>query len=658
MSPKLLGLPLLGILLSSLGCNGQPPAPPVIAPGDYASIISYLKQYIPREMAEHRVPGLSIALVDGQELIWARGFGFADQARGLQVTENTAFRAGALSQLLTATAVMQLVEQGRLQLDAPLQDSLKEFYVRSRFHQDQNAADQAVTVRRLLSHQAGMPAEYLRDSRTPQALNELPRKVSGVWLNNAPGTRTAPSNLGYALLGAAVERSSGLDFEMQLQKSLLRPLGMSQSSFIGGSGAQPYRTQGYTDGSRSNDVLVRDLSAAGLWSNPRDLSHFVRMLFAQGSYKHQALLSPASIKEMVRPQNSGNPLDFDCQVGLGWFLSPCGDEWVNPGIGTWQRSGSGDDFHARISVLPEQQLAVIVMSNSGSGAALAQPLVPQILRMLQQAHGAPEGMQAGPVQQGCVQHDSGQDGSVPNGSVLDSPVVDSPVLRSPVPSSSVQSRTDQKGSDQNRSDQPSPRRRVPEAADRQHLAGFYATTWGVLRIKDQDQRLFGELAGTRFELLRDEHGWLRAQKKILGLWQQDLGDLGRVQLDVMNVQGNRVFTAKRHGQLLAMGERIDPVPLPDNWLAMVGTYHALNDDEANAPLNGVSIALEDGFLMIRSLQQGRTLTDYILAPVDNAHAVIAGHGPGLGDTVRRQVNGVNVLGYSFKRIYTPHYLRF
>ncbi|WP_134929001.1 serine hydrolase, partial [Pseudomonas protegens] len=206
MSPKLLGLPLLGILLSSLGCNGQPPAPPVIAPGDYASIISYLKQYIPREMAEHRVPGLSIALVDGQELIWARGFGFADQARGLQVTENTAFRAGALSQLLTATAVMQLVEQGRLQLDAPLQDSLKEFYVRSRFHQDQNAADQAVTVRRLLSHQAGMPAEYLRDSRTPQALNELPRKVSGVWLNNAPGTRTAPSNLGYALLGAAVER--------------------------------------------------------------------------------------------------------------------------------------------------------------------------------------------------------------------------------------------------------------------------------------------------------------------------------------------------------------------------------------------------------------------------------------------------------------------
>ena len=70
MSRKLLGLPLLGILLSSLGGNGHPPTPPVIAPGNYASLIDYLQQHIPREMAEHRVPGLPIALVDGQELIW------------------------------------------------------------------------------------------------------------------------------------------------------------------------------------------------------------------------------------------------------------------------------------------------------------------------------------------------------------------------------------------------------------------------------------------------------------------------------------------------------------------------------------------------------------------------------------------------------------
>lgn len=602
MSRKLLGLPLVGILLSNFGCNGQPPAPPSIAPGDYASIIGYLKQYIPQQMAEHQVPGLSIALVDGQQLIWARGFGFADQARGLQVTENTAFRAGALSQLLTATAVMQLVEQGRLQLDAPLHDTLKEFYVRSRFHQDQNAADRSVTLRRLLSHQGGIPAQYLRESRTSSALGELPGKVSGLWLSNAPGTQTAYSKLGYALLGAAVERSSGVSFEQQLQTRLLRPLGMSQSSFVGDSRAQPYRAKGYEDGSRSSDALIRDVSAEGLWSTPRDLSHYLRMLFAQGRYNNRQLLSGASINEMVRSQNAGNPLDFDCQVGLGWFLSPCGEEWVQPGIRTWQHSGFGEGFHAQVSVLAEQQLAVIVMSNADSGEALAQPLVPQVLRMLLQAHGDPARPPAAPPQ--------------------------------------------------------SKRRQIPETADRQHLAGFYATRWGVLRVRDQHRRLYAELAGKRYELLRDEQGWLRARSKLLGLWPEDLGTLGQLQLDVMTVQGRRVFTAKSHGQLLAVGERIDPVPLPDSWLATVGTYQTLNDDPGDDTIKGVRIVLEDGFLMIRCLQAGRALSDYILAPVDNAHAVIAGNGPGLGDTVRRQINGVNVLGYSFKRIYNTHYLRF
>ncbi|WP_025128198.1 serine hydrolase [Pseudomonas sp. PH1b] len=602
MSRKRLGLPLVGLLLSNLGCNGQPPAPPPIAPGDYASIIGYLKQYIPQQMAEHQVPGLSIALVDGQQLIWARGFGFADQARGLQVTENTAFRAGALSQLLTATAVMQLVEQGRLQLDAPLQDTLREFYVRSRFHEDQDAADRAVTLRRLLSHQGGIPSEYLRDAHRPDALDELPRKLSGLWLSNAPGTQTAYSNLGYALLGAAVERSSGVDFEQQLQKSLLRPLGMSQSSFVGDSRTQPYRARGYEDGA-SSDALVRDLSAQGLWTSPRDLSRYLRMLFAQGRYQDRQLLSAASINEMVRAQNAGNPLDFDCQVGLGWFLSPCGEEWVRPGIRTWRHSGFGAGFHAQVSVLAEQQLAVIVMSNANSGEALAQPLVPQVLRMLLQAHGS-----------------SAQ----------------------PPPAAAPQAK----------------RRRVPEAADRHLLAGFYATRWGVLRIRDQHRRLYAELAGERYELLRDEQGWLRVRKRLLGLWNQDLGPLGQLQLDVMKVQGHRVFTAKSHGQLLAVGERVEPVPLTDNWLATVGTYQALNADSSAAPIDGMNIALEDGFLMIRSLQQGRALTDYILAPVDNAHAVIAGNGPGLGDTVRRQINGVNLLGYSFKRTYNANYLRF
>ncbi|UOP10616.1 serine hydrolase domain-containing protein [Pseudomonas palleroniana] len=602
MFRTLRSIPLLGCLLSSIGCHGQPPAPPPIQKGDYGAIIRYLQTRIPQDMARDNVAGLSIALVNGQELLWTRGFGMADKARGVPVTRNTAFRAGGISKLLTTTAALQLVEQQRLALDAPIQQTLREFYVRSRFHADQTAADRDITLRRLLSHQSGLPSEHLRDLRSTYAMGQMPMRVSGVWLSSPPGSQVAYSNLGYALVGAAIERSTGKSFEAQLQSSLLKPLAMDQSSFVGTGAQLGYRAMGYEDGQASTDAQVRDLAATGLWASPKDLSHYVQMLFAQGTYKGRQVLSNASIEAMFTQQNTGNALDFDCQMGLGWFLAPCGDEPVGPGIRTYQHSGGGDDFAAQLSVLPDQQLAVIIMANDSNAEDMVVSLSTDALRLMLQA-------QTGtPVCSGDCQPPS-------HGLKL---------------------------------------RQVPAAVDRKRLAGFYATAWGVLRLKDDKNRLSGELAGFDFELVRDEHGWLRAQKKVLGFWLKDLGELGRVQLDVVTVQGRQMLTARSHGQRIAIGERVDPPPLPLAWADTIGTYHVLSTHEPNAPLSGISVRLEEGFLVLRGQLHGEPLTDYILLPVDNAHAVLAGNGYGLGDTVSRQVNGLSASGYSFKRTQAPH----
>ena len=595
-------VPLLGCLLGSLGCHGQPPAPPPIPKGDYGAIIRYLQARIPREMGRDNVPGLSIALVNGQELIWARGFGMADKAQGVPVTPNTAFRAGGISKLLTATAALQLVEQQRLGLDTPIQQTLREFYVRSRFHSDQATANLDITLRRLLSHQSGLPSEHLRDLRSTFAMGQMPMRVSGVWLSSPPGSQVAYSNLGYSLVGAAIERSSGKSFEAQLQSSLLKPLEMNQSSFVGTGTQLSYRALGYEDGVASTDAQVRDLAAGGLWASPKDLGHYVQMLFAQGLYKGQRVLGSPSIDAMFTQQNTGNALDFDCQMGLGWFLAPCGDEPVGPGIRTYQHSGGGDDFAAQLSVLPDQQLAVIIMANDSNAEELVASLATDTLRLMLQA-------QTG--QSVCA--DDCQ--APPHGLKL---------------------------------------RQVPAAVDRTRLAGFYATAWGVFRIKNEKDRLSGELAGFDFELLRDDQGWLRAQKKILGVWLKDLGDLGRIQLDVVTVQGRQMLTARSHGQRIAIGERIEAPPLPLAWADTIGTYQVLNTHEPDAPLSGISVRLEEGFLVIRGQLHDEPLTDYILLPVDNAHAILAGNGYGLGDTVSRQVNGLSASGYSFKRTQSPH----
>jgi len=602
MFRTLRGIPLVGCLLGSIGCHVQPSAPPPISKGDYGAIIRYLQARIPQEIARQNVAGLSIALVNGQELIWAQGFGLADKAHGVPVTPNTAFRAGGITKLLTATAALQLVEDHDLALDAPIQYTLREFYVRSRFHSDQATADGDITLRRLLSHQSGLPSEHLRDLRSTFAMGQMPTRVSGVWLSTAPGSQVAYSNLGYALVGAAIERTTGRNFEAQMQRSLLQPLEMTQSSFVGTSSELGYRATGYEDGAASTDAQVRDLAASGLWTSPRDLSRYVQMLFAHGVYKGNRVLGNPLIEDMFTQQNTGNALDFDCQIGLAWFLAPCGDEPIGPGIRTYQHSGGGDDFAAQLTVLPDQQLAVIIMANDSNAEDLVVSLSTDALRLMLQA-------QTG--EQVCA-----DDCQAPSlGLKL---------------------------------------RHVPAAIDRRRLSGFYATAWGVFRIKDENDRLSGELAGLQFQLLRDDQGWLRAQKKVFGFWLKDLGELGRVQLDVVTVHGRQMLTARSHGQRIAIGERVEPPTLPLAWADTIGTYQVLNTHEPDAPLSGISVRLEDGFLMIRGQLHDEPLTDYILLPIDNAHAVLAGNGYGLGDTVSRQVNGLSASGYSFKRTQSPH----
>lgn len=326
------------------------------------------------------------------------------------------------------------------------------------------------------------------------------------------------------------------------------------------------------------------------------------MLFAKGTYKGSQILGSTSIDAMFTQQNTGNALDFDCQMGLGWFLAPCGDEPIGPGVRTYQHSGGGDDFVAQLTLLPDQQLAVVIMANDSNAEDMVVSLTTDSLRLMLQA-------QTGkPV---CA-----DDCQAPSHGLK--------------------------------------LRHVPAAVDRKRLAGFYATAWGVFRIRDEHARLSGELAGYDFQLLRDEQGWLRAQKKILGFWRKDLGELGRVQLDVLTVQGRQMLTARSHGQRIAIGERIEPPPLSAAWANTVGTYQVLSSHEPDAPLSGISVRQEDGFLVIRGQLHGEPLTDYILLPIDNAHAVLAGNGYGLGDTVSRQVNGLSASGYSFKRTHSPH----
>jgi len=148
-------LPLVTVATLCLTACGSLPKPPPaarLAGGDYAPLIEYLKAYIPSRVKAHGFTGLSVALLDDQRIVWSAGFGQADKAPGAAATASTAYRAGSVSKLFTAMAVMKLAEQGTLDLDAPITDTVPTFDLTSRF-----GSIDGITLRNLLSHHSGLP---------------------------------------------------------------------------------------------------------------------------------------------------------------------------------------------------------------------------------------------------------------------------------------------------------------------------------------------------------------------------------------------------------------------------------------------------------------------------------------------------------------------
>lgn len=309
---------------------------------DYKSATDRLVWIVRKEMWRHGIVGLSIAVVDDQKVAWARGFGHADKGRDVPATPETVYRVGSISKLFTATAAVQLAERGLMDPDRPLNDYLPEFSIKSRFNGG------VITPRNIMTHHSGLPANYLRGmwTRDPAPLGRLVELTRGEYAAYPPDWVFSYSNLGFALLGAAVEKTAGKDFSGQMDEALLGPLGMTSSRFATRLGASPGNSKGYRDGKETEDPPLRDVPAGGLNSSVADLAHFMEMIFADGGYGGKTILKPGSAGEMLRPQNQNVPLDFSFRVGLGWMLGGLGDIDIK-GAGPVAHHAGGDPPFSR-----------------------------------------------------------------------------------------------------------------------------------------------------------------------------------------------------------------------------------------------------------------------------------------------------------------------
>jgi CubicO group peptidase (beta-lactamase class C family)/D-alanyl-D-alanine dipeptidase len=369
--------PLLIVLLLALLVLLTPLAAPALAqtPPDYSAAIDRLRAAVQYEVEAKNLPAFSIALVDDQRLVWAEGFGFQDADKQLPATAETVYRVGSVSKLFTDIAIMQCVEQGELDLDADVATYLPDF-------QPQSPFGQAITLRQLMSHQAGLvrepPVGHYFDPDEP-SLAATVASLNTTSLVYPPGARTKYSNAGIAVVGAVLEQGRDQSQVEHVQHRILDPLQMHNSSFIVTPAVAERLAAGWMrtyDGRvfEAPRFLLGTGPAGNLYSSVVDLSRFLSCLFREGQVTGGSILQPATLRQMLEPVKNadGKPLGF----GLGFHIQTL-DGHTRIGHG-----GAVYGFSTQLEALPERRLGVAAVAALDGANGVVERLALYALRLM------------------------------------------------------------------------------------------------------------------------------------------------------------------------------------------------------------------------------------------------------------------------------------
>ncbi len=588
----------LGLLAA---CSTAPPRPVDVPRGDYEAVRRQVEALIASDMRAHQVTGLSIALVDDQRVVWAFGSGWADQAAQRPADAQTVYRMGSISKLFTDVAALQLAETGKLGLDAPIQQALPGFRIQSRY------GSAPVTPRQLMTHHAGMPRDmaYRMWGAATQPLQQRVADVANENAQSPPGQHFAYSNVGVTVLGAAVEAVAGQPFEALMQQRLFTPLGMRSASFSAAVPARPEMSVAYRDGKPADEPALNDVPAGGLNASVLDLAQFMKMVFADGRSPDASdqVLPPAAVREMLRPQNTGVPLDLGFGTGLGWMLSTLGGEPIEGGGPVAHHGGATLNFRSQMIVLPEHKLGVIVAANSAGATPVVNRVAQRALALALQAKAGIR--QADPTAK--------------------------PADASP--------------------DAPWP----PEQL--QALVGDYTTSAGFIHVERDGGGLFARVDGRRMELVPCANGELRLRYRVLGLWSAPLGELSRVRLALRTVAGRQLLVARIGTQSLRVGERLPPAaPLAPELQALAGTYVPELAPGEFGTVERVVVSHDAGRLLVQVQPRGERLAPVrqVLQPLNGQEALVLDTLADVGEVVRVERTGPDPLirgaGYRWHRV--------
>ena len=339
--------------LHAQGAAGQN-EPPLKNP-DQATIAA-LKKRIPELLKEGSVPGLSLALIRDGKTYWVQGFGVRDAKTGQPVTDDTIFEAASLSKPVFAYGVLKLVDQGKLDLDAPLTHYLPKPYIEG------DARLEKITARIVLSHRTGFPNW---------------RPDDGLTIRFTPGERFSYSGEGFVYLAKVVEQITGKPLNDYMTETVFQPLGMKSSSYVWRADYDARTATGHDpSGQPGEKWKPKEANAASsLQTTAGDYALFVEALM------NGTGLKPGTLREMERPQIAVDPACTNCterepkelSKSVFWGLG-IGIQETKQGESLWHWGDNGS-FKCYVVAFPKQKIGVVMFMNGANGLSIASEVV-------------------------------------------------------------------------------------------------------------------------------------------------------------------------------------------------------------------------------------------------------------------------------------------
>jgi len=343
-----------------------------------------LDALIQKGLDEYHVPGLAVGIVLDGNLAYARGFGQVTLSRPGAVTPDTLFHMASVTKPFVATAIMQLVEQGKIAQDDPVTKHLPYFRL-------DDPRYKSVTIRQLLNHTSGMPDVKDYEWNKPQydegALERYVRSLKDEKLLWDPGARFAYSNIGFEILGDVIAKVSGMSFEDYVERQILKQVGMSSSTMLWERADTKRLANGYTKGAssdRSASALIPVAAypynrphnpSSDLFSSVNDMARWAMVNLNRGELDGKRILKSSTYDLMWKPTAEvefcrGGPCRKPGSfVGISWFLEEKDGRLI-------VSHGGGDDgFISAFILVPSRKFAFVMMTNSDFAGI---PLLKQI----------------------------------------------------------------------------------------------------------------------------------------------------------------------------------------------------------------------------------------------------------------------------------------